>query len=98
MVQAVTYVLFQFPYTRDWLNEHLDCHGVLGYLTPTTQFSHNELAFDHAPRLLKPGAPLSAEALSSDEDTKAKSKIRQSKINSRWVSGPIGQTNRQPSI
>ena len=75
MVQAVTYVLFQFPYTRDWLNEHLDCHGVLGYLTPTTQFSHNELAFDHAPRLLKPGAPLSAEALSSDEDTKAKSNV-----------------------
>ena len=24
--------------------------------------------------------------------------IRQSKINSRWVAGPIGQTNRQPSV
>ena len=25
-------------------------------------------------------------------------KVRQSKINSRWVAGPIGQTNRQPSV
>ena len=25
-------------------------------------------------------------------------KIRQSKINSRWVAGPIGQTNRWPSV
>ena len=25
-------------------------------------------------------------------------KIRQSKINSRWVAGPIGQTNRRPSV
>ena len=24
--------------------------------------------------------------------------IRQSKINSRWVAGPIGQTNRRPSV
>ena len=25
-------------------------------------------------------------------------KIRQSKINSCWVAGPIGQTNRRPSV
>ena len=25
-------------------------------------------------------------------------KIRQSKINSRWVAGPFGQTNRRPSV
>ena len=27
-----------------------------------------------------------------------RSEIRQSKINSRWVAGPIGQTNRWPSV
>ena len=26
------------------------------------------------------------------------SKIRQSKINSRWVAGPIGRMNRRPSV
>ena len=25
-------------------------------------------------------------------------KIRQSKTNSHWVAGPIGQTNRRPSV
>ena len=30
--------------------------------------------------------------------SKRNGKIRQSKINSRWVAGPIGQTNRRPSV
>ena len=29
---------------------------------------------------------------------KAAVQIRQSKINSRWVAGPIGQTNRRPRV
>ena len=37
-------------------------------------------------------------ALNFDSYSLVGPEIRQSKINSRWVAGPIGQTNRRPSV
>ena len=41
---------------------------------------------------------MSVYPLRSARTTRSDLEIRQSKINSRWVAGPIGQTNRRPSV